>query len=259
MKQTRRNIVSSSPFSSNTLSFKSPWIVFWWSAAFPGFGHILVNSYIWGFFLMVFEYTANTLSKINSAIYFTMTGQFETAKDIIEWRYFLVYSTVYVFAMWDSYRRCVDLNKVYQLAYRDSPAIKPFHFTSLELNFLEKKKPGLALIWSFLLPPLGYIYLQRIPAALFSFIWWGTILHCSHVLEGVHYTALGQFAQAKSILDFQWLLYIPSIYGFSLYDSYTKTVENNLIFEIELSRFLKQTYQQGSLDELYGKENQCMS
>ncbi|WP_274363422.1 hypothetical protein [Paenibacillus thermotolerans] len=249
--QQRRSIVSTTAYSNNSLSFNNPWIVMWWSAAFPGFGHFRVNSYAWGFFLMSFEYVVNTFSNINTSIFYSMIGEFDKAKEIINLRYFFVYITVYVFAMWDAYRRAVESNKSYQLAYNQTGEMKPFHFTALELNILEKKKPLLSLVWSLLMPALGYIYLQRLAAALFSFFWWGFVLHFSHLLEGVYFSSIGDFAKATSVIDPQWILYFPSIYLFSMYDTYAKAVVNNKVFEIEQGNYLRNHFQQGNFDEIY--------
>jgi hypothetical protein len=253
MKSPRRPMFVSSPYTSNVLSFASPWITFWWSAAFPGFGHILARSNVWGFVLISFEYILNTISHINQAIYLSMIGEFEAAKSIIELRYFHLYIVIYVFCMWDSYRRSIDNNKAYQLAYQEElPASSPmFRMSSLEINVMGKKNPWAVLVWSFLLPGTGYIYLQRIPMALVTILCWGMVLHYSRILEGIFYTTIGDFATATSVLDPQWLLHTPSIYGFAMYDTYSKAVENNRLFEIEQARFLRKEYQKGDLDELF--------
>lgn len=54
---------------------------------------------------------------------------------------------------------------------------------------------------------------------------------------------LGDFNRAKAILNAEWLLFLPSIYFFSIYDAYVNTVENNKLFEIEQRKFLRDLYQ----------------
>jgi hypothetical protein len=256
VKTPRRPMFRASPYTSNVLSFASPWITFWWSAAFPGFGHVLARSNVWGFILMSSEYTLNTISHLNQAIFLSMIGEFEAAKTILDLRYFQLYVVIYVYTMWDSYRRTIDNNKMYQLAYQEIHSTSTFRMSALEINVMGKKIPWIGLAWSFLLPGTGYIYLQRIPMALFTLVWWGIILHHSRILEGVFYTAIGDFPTATASLDPQWLLYTPSIWGFAMYDTYSKIVENNRLFEIEQARFLSEEYQKGDLDELFQVHSQ---
>lgn len=245
---------NASSLTSNYLHFRSPWIVLWWSAAFPGFGHYMVNSYLWGFILMSFEYFINTTSSLNTAIFLSMLGDFEQAKQIINTQWFLLYIVVYVFAIWDSYRRAIDLNGIYQLAYSESPQINPLVFSNVEINVLEKKTPWLVMCWSFLMPSIGYIYLHRVWSFLFSAVWWFIVVYFSNLLDGIHLTMLGQFDQAKAIIDPQWVLYLPSIYCFTMYNTYVMSVENNKLYEMCQARFLKEEYQQDLvLNGMYSK------
>jgi len=255
-QNTRYDLVNTTAITSNFMHFRNPWIVAWWSLAFPGFGHFLVNSFIWGFILMSFEYLINTLTNLNTSIFYSMLGRFEEAKQVLNLRWFFLYIVVYIFAVWDSYRRAVDLNKVYQLAYSQFKSINPLHLSAMDINLLEKKSPLIAMIWSFLMPSLGWIYLQRIWSFLFHLVWWMVILYNSRLLEGIFYTMIGEFDQATHLLEPQWVLYLPSIYGFVLYSTYSFAVENNRLFELSQSRFLQNRYQLGSLDRMFiGKEN----
>lgn len=242
------SLFASNPYGDNLLAFRNPWIVMWWSAAFPGMGHFHLNNTFWGFFLMSFEYGVNTFCHINTAIVYSMLGQFDKAKEVLEWRFIILYVVVYVFAMWDSYRRCVDYNKIYQLAVHEKHAVPPMRLSPFELNLLDKKKPWLTLIWTIIFPINGYIYLNRMVAAIYSFLWWAVVIYFSNVLQALTFTAIGDFQSAVKVIDMQWLLYIPSIYTFALYDTYAKTVENNRIFEISQSLRLQSTYQQGNPD-----------
>jgi hypothetical protein len=252
----RRAISSVNANTANQMHFRNPWIVAWWSIAFPGFGHFMTNNYLFGFFLMSFEYIVNHVSKVNLSIFYTFIGQFEKAKEVLHPGYCLLYIVVYIFSIWDSYRRCVDLNQVYQLAYAQNVKSKPLQFSPMEINALTQKKPVIALLWSSFMPVLGYIYLHRLPAVLFGMFWWSVVLYFSHLLEGFYFSALGNFEKAKSLMDPQWLLYIPSIYAFAMYDSYAKTVENNKLFEMEQSQYLKHNYKNSpSLDGMYKNSN----
>ena len=54
---------------------------------------------------------------------------------------------------------------------------------------------------------------------------------------------MGDFGQAVAVADPQWLLFLPSIYGYAAYEAYSSTVELNKIFDIELREFLQKRYQ----------------
>lgn len=93
-------------------------------------------------------------------------------------------------------------------------------------------------------PGLGHLYTHRIPTSfLLLTLTIGTV-YFSHLLQAVHYSSLGKFALATAVLDPHCLLFIPSLYGFAIFDSYVNTVEYNKLFEQEQSRFLRNNYQE---------------
>jgi hypothetical protein len=69
-------------------------------------------------------------------------------------------------------------------------------------------------------------------------------VYFSNILIAVHYLFIGEIAQATHVIDPQWFLFMPSHFGFAVYDSYVNTVENNKLFESEQRKFLKKNYQQ---------------
>lgn len=52
---------------------------------------------------MIWEFFVNVKAHINEAIFYSMIGEFEMAKAVIDTRWFLIYITVYIFTMRDSY------------------------------------------------------------------------------------------------------------------------------------------------------------
>ena len=222
---------------------RSPYIIAWWSAAFPGLGHLLLSKYLRGFVLFVWEVIINIRSNINLAIFYTFIGEFELAKEVIDIRWVLLYFPTYIFAIWDSYRTTVDINHISLLAERENTRIKPFKISSMEINYLDKRSPWLAMVWSVLMPGTGQLYIHRILTAFFILTWWIIIIYISNTLPAIHYSMLGQFAEAKEVLNPQWLLNLPSIYGFAFYDAYVNTVENNKLFDWEQAEFFKKEYQ----------------
>jgi len=232
-----------SSIATNLIHLRNPWVTAWWSAAFPGFGQIILGSYIKGFLLMVWEIVVNVNANINVAILYSFTGQFDMAKDILDKRWLILYIAVYTYAIWDSYRSTVDLNKYSIIADREESPVAAFNMKTLEMNYLDKRNPWVTLIWSVLMPGVGHLYTHRLPTGFVALIWWIAITYFARLLEAVHYTLTGEFALAINIVDPQWLLFMPSLYGFTIYDAYVNTVEYNKLFGLEQARFLKRNYQ----------------
>ncbi|MBU9714893.1 hypothetical protein [Evansella tamaricis] len=242
--------------TTNAISYKNPLLVAFWSLAFPGFGHFLLGSHLFGVVLVIFEFWINSLSSLNTAIYLSMVGDFELAKDIIEIKYFYVYIPLYIFTIWDSYRRAQEMNQEIQLSIlnKENDLVTPFSMSILEVNYLRKKNPFTAVFWSFFLPPMVYIYLHRFITLVFSAIWWGALLYYTNITEATYYSLIGEFEKSRELLDPQWVLFLPSVYMFTIFDVHTKTMENNKLYEIELRKYLKDSYQNGDMDSLYFKQ-----
>ncbi|ODA38860.1 membrane protein [Desulfosporosinus sp. BG] len=211
--------------------------------AYPGLGHLLLSKYLRGFFLFNWEVFLNYKAHINLGILYTFTGRFEMAKNALDITWVMLYAPTYLFAVWDSYRTTVDLNLQYILASREDAEVKTFNIDSVEINYLDKRTPWIALSWSALMPGLGQIYIHRIPSAFFSMGWFIVMAYLSKLLPALHYTLLGQFELAKSVVEAHWLLNIPCIYVWCMYEAYVNTVENNKLFDWEQSKFLKKNYQ----------------
>lgn len=244
----RRPKAHTSTTGLNILHYRNPWVVACWSVLFPGFGNILTGNYIKGFLLIVWEIIVNVNAKINLAILYSFTGRFDLAKTILDKRWLLLYCTIYIYSIWESYRLTIEYNKFSTLADRENSPLIPFKMGTFAINVFDKRDPWLAAAWSSIMPGAGALYVQRVPTGFFVLIWWIIITYKSHALESIHFTFLHQFAQATSVVDFQWLLFMPSIYIFSIFDSYTSSVEYNKIFEIEQSRFLKSNYQSSNFE-----------
>jgi len=232
-----------SALTANYLHLRNPYVIAWWSAAFPGFGHISLGNYIQGFLLFTWEMVVNTQAQINLGIFYSFTGRYDMAKDILDSRWLLLYVSVYVFAMWSSYRLTVTLNSFSLLADRNHSPIDVVQMSSMELNFVDKRSPWVAVMWSALTPGIGHLYTHRIPTGFFVLIWWIVICYLSHVLQAIQYTALGEFEYAKGVLNIEWFLYLPSIYGYALYDTYANIVETNRLYDREQADYLSKKYQ----------------
>jgi hypothetical protein len=222
---------------------RSPYVIAWWSAAFPGFGHLLLSKYLRGLTLFIWEVVVNYNAKINIAMVHSFCGDIELAKEVLDVRWMLMYIPVYLFAIWDSYRTSVDMNKVYLLAEREDAPFNSFSIGALEINYLDKRKPAMSIIWSLFMPGLGQLYIHRVLTAFFSLIWTILFLYFSKTLVAVHNLFLGDIQASTQVLDKQWLLYMPSMWGFAVYDSYMNTVENNKLYDTEQKDYLIKHYQ----------------
>jgi len=239
----RRYIAQVNLLGTTQIHLRNPYIIGWWSAAFPGFGHLLLSKYIHAFVLFVWEIFINLQANINLAIIYTFQGDFAMVKDVVDTRWLLAYMPFYLFGIWDCYHTTIDMNKISTLAEREGHRFNSFSIGTIEINYLDKRSPVMAVIWSLFIPGLGQLYSHRVIAAFFIMSWTAIFLYFSHVLEAIPLLFLGDVQQATSVLCSKWLLFLPSQYGFSAFDAYVTTVENNKLFEREQRNFLKDNYQ----------------
>lgn len=242
------HLMHSIPSNSSIEYPLNPWIPLWWSAAFPGYGHCMINYPLIGYSLIIFEFIINNLAKVNKAIFLSMLGDFQTAIDVIDLRFFYLYIGVYVFTMFDSYRRCVDMNNNYILSFRTTTLTKTTKASSFSVNTLNKVSPITATYWEMIMPGLGSLYLNHLISFFFSIITWVITIGFSKFYVGVYYTCIGNFEKAKTILDPQWYLFIPSIYGGYVYFAYSQAVITNFQFKLSQSQFLRSEYQSTSFN-----------
>ncbi|MEH7108476.1 hypothetical protein [Bacillus sp. JJ1764] len=243
-----------STLGTTQLHLRNPYIIAWWSAAFPGFGHMLLSKYLRGYALFIWEVVVNIKAHVNLSMIYSFQGNIEMAKEVLDTRWLLMYIPVYIFGIWDSYRTTVDMNRVYLLADREGHRFNSFSIGALEINYLDKRNPVIAVMWSLFIPGLGQLYIHRILTAFFVIGWLVIFFYYSHVQEAVVLLFLGQIKEATAILKPEWLLFIPSHYGFAVYDSYTNTVENNKLFEKDLRNHLMENYQSANFQILKGQK-----
>ncbi|MEQ8200206.1 MAG: hypothetical protein ABRQ24_02165 [Syntrophomonadaceae bacterium] len=243
IRNIRRPIGLVSTITVNFFHLRNPWVTAAWSALFPGFGFIIMGSYIKGFLLVGWEFLINSQAHLNTAIFYSFTGQFDLAREVLNVRWTLLYLTVWVFSIWSSYTLTVDLNKLAILGTREKSTMVPVAIDAMSINFLDTRQPWIAAGLSMLSPGLGHLYTHRIPTSFFLMIMLIATVYYSHLLEAIQYTSSGAFGAATLVLDPQWLLFIPSLYGFAIYDSYVNTVEYNKLFAQEQARFLRDNYQ----------------
>ncbi len=222
---------------------RSPGLVAWWSAAFPGFGFIALGSYMKGYLLVIWEFVININSNLNLAIIYAFTGRFEMSAAVLDTRWLLLYCPMYILGIWCSYRLTIELNKVALISRNQPLSIRPQIINGLGINLLDKRLPYMAIAWSVLMPGLGHIYTTRLSTALVLIVAWLVTVIKSGFLPAVHLTVLGQFQQVALATDPEWLLFLPSIYCFAVYDAYEHCVEYNKLFNREQAQFLRHDYQ----------------
>ncbi|MFC7391785.1 hypothetical protein [Scopulibacillus cellulosilyticus] len=192
---------------------------------------------------MIWEFFVNLKAHVNESIFYTLTGDFEMAKTVIDTRWFLLYIFVYIFTMWDTYSLAIDINKYSQLSDRTDSPIKPFNIGAIELNFLDPRKPWNAAFWGFVNPGLEAIYNNRLPMGFFSLIIFILAVYKSNVLPAIHLTFEGKTESAGSVINYQWFLNLPSLMLFSASSGYHDIRSTNQLFKIEQSRYLTDNYQ----------------
>ncbi|MBO7743131.1 hypothetical protein I8J29_02910 [Paenibacillus sp. MWE-103] len=241
--RSQRYMAHVSILGTTQLHKRNPYTIACWSLAFPGFGHLLLNKYLRGYALIMWEVFINQKIHLNAAIVYTFNGQFQATRDALDPKFMSLYIPVYLFAIYDSYRSTVDLNKVYLLAQREKGPFNVFSIGALEINYLDRRKPWVAAFWSMGIPSLGQLYLHRIVLASFILISTIIIVWQSNFILAVHHLILGHVRTSAAVLDEQWLLYLPSFYFFTIYDAYTNTVENNKLFIDAQKTYLIEKYQ----------------
>jgi len=239
----RRYTAYISPFGITQLQLKNPYAIACWSLFFPGAGHLFLCKYFRGYLLFIWELYVNLQAHVNLAILYSFTGKFQMAKDVVDIKWILFYIPTYFYAIWDSYRCTIELNHQYTLAAREDAEVKMFNIGLFEINYGDKRIPWHSAAWSALMPGLGDFLNSRLPAALFSVIIFIVIGTQSNLLSAIHYTFLGQFEDAKAIINPQWFLNVPSVYFYAINSAYAKTVYFNKLFDWEQSKFLKKNYE----------------
>ncbi|WP_100012903.1 hypothetical protein [Lentibacillus sediminis] len=250
----RRGITHVSALGTTQIHLRNPYITAWWSAAFPGFGHLLLSKYIRGFILIIWEVFVNVQANINLGIIYTFQGDFYAATNTLNTEWILLYTPMYFFTIWDCYRTTVEMNKLYVVAEPEEQQISTVSIGSFEINFLSKRNPVMAVVVSIFMPGLGQLYINRIISAFFLLTWGIIFFYYSHLLEALVYFFTGDIHQATSVLSAQWFLFLPSLLGFAMYDAYSSTVENNKLFEKEQRRYFKDHYQNSHFHVLKGKK-----
>ncbi|KGP73348.1 hypothetical protein [Pontibacillus yanchengensis] len=243
MFKPRRAKLKIGPFDVNYIKKRRPLIIAWWSAALPGMGHIHLGHYLKGLLLVSGEIILNNFSRLNEAIFYSMTGNFSQVHEVINYNWLSLYCSFFVFAVWDSYRICIDTNKSSLIEEKQSSRELTFGvIDSWGINTLNVRNPKMAYVWNTIFPGLFHICNNKLISGMTLLGWTIIISYYTKIPLMVLYTFTGKFALIPDLIDVQWLLFFPSIYLFSIYDGYAHAVYYNQLFEEEQSYHFKKTF-----------------
>lgn len=240
--QHRRPLATISVYGVTFLHRQNPFMVAWWSAAFPGFGHYLLNQYIRATLLTLSEFFTNVLAHVNEAIVYSFSGKFEMAKAVVQPRWLFGYVIIYFYAIWDSYRSTLVQNKMCQLAELENERIRPIILHPLELQYLEQRNPFIAALYSFFFPGLGQLYNHQFVLAFYGMSWWWIYLTLSRAHEALLNFFLGNIQESIAILQPQWLLFMPSIVGGAVFHAFISAMGHNRLFRLEQRQHFADRY-----------------
>ncbi|MFZ5633625.1 MAG: hypothetical protein ACOY40_12355 [Bacillota bacterium] len=222
---------------------KNPWMPMWWSVALPGLGHLCQGNYVRGLMLMSWEILVNLKANLNLSIMYTFTGRFEKAGEVLDSGWALFYGVIFFFAVFDSYRTAVEVNMLARLE-RSQPR-RYYKFMEMPtggVNYLDKGNPWVAAAWSALLTGFGHIYNGKTFKALILLGWAVATIYFAHLNNAIIDTFNGRFQRAAENVDYQWLLFFPSVYFFAIWDAYTDCVEMNKLFAEAQKEYLREKY-----------------
>ncbi|HYF90820.1 MAG TPA: hypothetical protein VD969_01100 [Symbiobacteriaceae bacterium] len=232
------------PMGMNYFTHRNPWVPVWLSVALPGFGHFFMGQNAKGAILMSWEIIVNHQAHLNMGIYYTLIGRPDLAQEIVRNEWLVIYPIFYAFAMYDSYRTCLELNRIATMERLQKR--REFHHINVSFmgtTHLMRRNPTMAAFWSVAVPGLGQVFTNRGLKAVTLMGWYFAVVLQSGLAHATYHTLLGEIDEAIRVIDFQWLLFFPSIYVFGIVDAYCDTVEQNRIafdaFRHRMWKFLR--------------------
>lgn len=99
--------------------YKSPVAALLWSVTMAGFGQFYNGQYIFGFVLLIGEYSANVLSQLNLSIHHSFHGHYYEAHQVVNYQWGLFYPSIYGFSIWQAYNKAIIMN--YQRKGKEAP------------------------------------------------------------------------------------------------------------------------------------------
>lgn len=230
-----------SPVGVVFLHKRNPWVALACSIALPGLGHFYCGAYTRGAILMSWEIIVNQFGRVNLAIMLSSLGHYAEAQAVVRYEWAVMYPLFYILSMWDSYRLAVDLNNVAELEERQhTRSFATMSLTWTEVNVLRRRKPWVAAFLSLLLAGAGHLYNFQLVKALVLMGWHIAIFLNSGLNNAAIATMHGNWSEVHRLIGYQWLLFLPSIHVFNVWNAYHDAVELNNLYEEGVTYFLKQ-------------------
>ncbi|QKY71513.1 hypothetical protein [Lentibacillus sp. CBA3610] len=102
------------------------------------------------------------------------------------------------------------------------------------------KSPVAAMLWSFALPGFGQLYNRDYLLGLLLVAWEIIINLYSNLNIALMHSFHGDFEMAHDIIDYEWGLFYPSVFAFSLWQAYNKA--KAVTYRQEHQKELKKVY-----------------
>jgi hypothetical protein len=239
--QPRYTKVSMSPLGIAHMHKRNPWVAAACSVALPGLGHFYCGAYLRGFILMSWEIAVNQFGRINLAIFLTVMGHLDKAQAVMDYRWGIIYPVFYVLSIWDAYRVAAAINKLVEIEERqpDRRFPSPLAMSWYEFTVLTRRNPWMAAFLSLFLGGGGHFYNAKHIKAIMLMSWHLAIWLNSGLNRALIATAHGEWGQVHQLIDYQWLLFWPSIHMFNVWNAYNDCVELNKLCEEEMEMFLR--------------------
>jgi len=222
----------------------NPNIVAWWSAAFPGFGHLLLHQYVRGVLLTLSEVAINTLGHVNEAMVYSFCGQFELAKEVVNPEYMYGYMFLYFWAICDSRRCANEMCRISEASMAERTGTgRTFSLSLWGIAYVVRRRPALGAFCSAVFPGLGQLYNGRTFLAFYAILWWWIYALNSNAYAAVLELFYGRIEASSALLVPHWLLFMPSVMGGAVYHGHLAARENNRFFRAEQRRYLEARYQ----------------
>lgn len=253
--QPRYPKMAAGPLGISHLHKRNPWVALACSVALPGLGHFYCGAHYRGFVLMSWEIAVNILGRINHAIFLTAIGHADKAQVVIEYRWAVIYPVFYVLSMWDAYRLAVDLNQACELEERQPrrQTLSPTHLTIWEVTHLAKRNPIMSLFLSIFLGGAGHFYNNKSIKAMMLMGWHLAIWLNAGLNRALVATVQGNWQEVHSLIDYQWLLFWPSMHLFNIWNAWHDSVELNKLADESLEMWLRDVTGQEPPNPLPGR------
>ncbi|WML45785.1 hypothetical protein [Neobacillus sp. PS3-40] len=110
------------------------------------------------------------------------------------------------------------------------------------------RSPLAAALWSVFIPGFGQFYIKDYITGLILILFEIALNIFSHLNLSIYYSFLGQFERARSVVNYEYGLFYPSVYVYNIWHAYNAAIEiNNGLKEQGIKKPKKMTSLTGPL------------